>query len=68
MPAQRVDELRERLRLLAVEAQPASTPMLAIDEEGEIRHPFQPLIDAQLIEVDVLARATPDCLHEMVLV
>ena len=34
MPAQRVDELRERLRLLAVEAQPAGTPMLAIDEEG----------------------------------
>jgi len=68
VPAQRVDELRERLRLLAVEAQPAGTPMLAIDEEGAPDQAFQPLIDAQLIEVDVLARATPDCLHEMVLV
>jgi hypothetical protein len=40
----------------------------SMKKERQIRHPFQPLIDAQLIEVDVLARATPDCLHEMVLV
>ena len=59
VPAQRVDERRERLRLFVVKAQPAGTAMLAIDEEErQIRHPFQPLIDAQLIEVDVLARAT----------
>jgi hypothetical protein len=37
-------------------------------KERQIRYPFQPLIDAQLIEVDVLARATLHCLHEMVLV
>jgi hypothetical protein len=55
-----MDERREGLRLLVVEAQPAGTSMIAIDEEERhIRHPFQPLIDAQLIEADVLARATP---------
>jgi hypothetical protein len=42
-----VDERRERLRLLVLEAQPAGTATLAIDEEKrKIRHPFQPLIDA----------------------
>jgi hypothetical protein len=66
VPAQRLNEGREKLRLLVVEAQPAGTAELAVDEEErQIRFRFQPLIEAGLVEVDVLARATPERLHEM---
>jgi hypothetical protein len=67
VPAQRLNEGREKLRLLVVEAQPAGTAELAVDEEErQIRFRFQPLIEAGLVEVDILARATPERLHEMI--
>jgi CHAT domain len=66
VPAQWVDR-RTRLRMLVVEAQPAGTAPLAIqDEEERIRHRFQPLLDANLIEIEVLAHATAERLHERV--
>ena len=68
VPAQRVGTERKKLRLLVVEAQPAGTADLALEEEErQIRFRFQPLIEAGLVEVDVLAQATPGRLHEMIL-
>ncbi len=67
VPAQRLNEGRQKLRLLVVEAQPAGTAELAIDEEErQIRFRFQPLIETGLVEIDVLARATPERLHQMI--
>jgi hypothetical protein len=66
VPAQTI-ERRTRLRMLVVEAQPTGTAPLAIaDEEERIRHRFQPLIDAGLIEIEVLAHVTADRLHERI--
>ena len=66
VPAQWVDR-RTRLRMLVVEAQPAGTAPLAIqDEEERIRHRFQPLLDAGLIEIEVLAHVTAERLHERI--
>lgn len=68
VPAQRVDIEREKLRLLVVEAQPVGTAPLAIEEEeAQLKEKFRPLTEANLIQIDVLARATPDRLHEMIL-
>ena len=47
--------------MLVVQAQPTGTALLSIaDEEQRIRHLFQPLIDAGLLEIDVLAHVTAD--------
>lgn len=68
VPAQRPAGPCERLRLLVVEAQPAGTAELAIEEEEQqIRFRFKPLIDAGLVEVDVVAQATPGSMHEKIL-
>ena len=67
VPTQRIDEKRPRLRLLMVEAQPISTAELAVeDEEALIRYRFEPLIESGLVEIEVLAEATPDLLHDRV--
>lgn len=48
------------LRILVAAAQPVGFGPLSIDQELEvIRRGFQPLIDAQLVSVTVLPRATP---------
>jgi hypothetical protein len=66
VPAQMI-ERRARLRMLVVEAQPTGTAPLAIaDEEERILHRFQPLIDAGLIEIEVLAHVTAERLHERI--
>ena len=66
VPAQTIAR-RARLRMLVVEAQPAGTAPLAIaDEEERIRHRFQPLLDAGLIEIEVLAHVTAELLHEWI--
>ena len=66
VPAQTI-ERRTRLRMLVVEAQPTGTAPLAIaDEEERIRHRFQPLIDAGLLEIEVLAHVTAERLHERI--
>ncbi len=67
VPAQRIDPRAAPLRLLIVEAQPVGTAILAVgDEEERIRHRFRPLLDAKLVEIDVVAEATPERLHEQV--
>lgn len=64
VPAQRVEEC-SRLRMLVVEAQPVGTVELAVeDETARIEHRFHLLTDAQLVEIEVLAEATPERLHE----
>lgn len=66
VPAQRQHGARKKLRLLVVEAQPAGTVELALaEEERQIRFRFQPLIDAGLVEIEVLTQATPQRLHEL---
>ena len=67
VPAQRIDPRAAPLRLLIVEAQPVGTAVLAVgDEEERIRHRFRPLLDAKLVEIDVVADASPERLHEQV--
>jgi hypothetical protein len=54
------------LRILVVAAQPVGFGRLSIDQEVEvIRRGFTPLIDAQLVTVDVFARVRPDQLHDL---
>lgn len=68
VPAERPPRESRPLRMLIVEAQPAGTSLLSIDEERErIRHRFQSLIDAGLAEVSVLVAARPDSLHDRIL-
>lgn len=67
VPAQRIGPRPPPLRLLIVEAQPVGTAILAVaDEEERIRHRFRPLLEAKLVEIDVVAEATPERLHEQV--
>ncbi len=67
VPAQRLKARRDKLRLLVVEAQPAGTLELALEEEErQIRFRFQPLIDAGLVEINVLTQATTQRLHERI--
>jgi hypothetical protein len=67
VPAQRIGPRPAPLRLLIVEAQPVGTAILSVEDEQErIRHRFRPLLDAKLVEIDVVAEATPERLHEQV--
>jgi len=52
------------LRILVASAQPVGFGLLSVDQEVEvIRRGFAPLVDAGLIEIEVLARTTPERLH-----
>ncbi|HZD33404.1 MAG TPA: CHAT domain-containing protein, partial [Candidatus Angelobacter sp.] len=63
VPAEIIDD-RQRLRILVTSAQPMGLGKLSTDEEAAvIRRGFEPLVEAGLAEVDVLARATPASLH-----
>jgi hypothetical protein len=54
------------LRMLVVAAQPVGFGRLSIDQEVDvIRRGFTPLIEANLLTVDVFARVTPDQLHDL---
>jgi len=53
------------LRILVAAAQPIGFGCLSVSQEVEvIRRGFEPLIQAGLVEVEVLARATPSGIHE----
>ncbi|MEQ1842317.1 MAG: CHAT domain-containing protein, partial [Verrucomicrobiales bacterium] len=53
------------LRILVVSAQPMGAGVLSIEDERRgIHESFRPLIDAGLVEVEVLAGASPTALHE----
>jgi len=58
---------QDKLRVLVVAAQPVGAASLSVDEEiSIITRGFQPLIDAQLAEVQVVPSVTPERLHELV--
>jgi len=52
------------LRILVVSAQPVGFGQLSIDQEvAVIRRGFEPLIEAKLVQIESLARATPAQIH-----
>src|SRR6185436_3644642 len=52
------------LRILVASAQPVGFDTLSIDEEASvIARGFQPLVEAGLVSIDTLPRATPSKLH-----
>lgn len=64
VPAQRIPPRPGRLRILVAVAQPFGSAPLSVDEEiAVIRRGFEPLIEAGLVEIEVLAKATPASLH-----
>jgi pimeloyl-ACP methyl ester carboxylesterase len=65
VPAERPPREQRPLRILIVEAQPADTAILSIEEERRrILHRFQDLVAAGAAEVSVLVAARPETLHE----
>lgn len=64
MPVDVVPPKSGPLRILVAVAQPIGTTKLSSEqEEGVIRRGFQPLIEAGLVELDVLRATTPTALH-----
>lgn len=65
VPAERPPREQRPLRILIVEAQPADTAILSIEEERRrILHRFQDLVSAGAAELSVLVAARPETLHE----
>jgi hypothetical protein len=65
VPADPVFRPSGPLRILVAAAQPVSQLPLSVDQEVRvIRRGFQDLIDSGLVTVDILARVTPDQLHD----
>ncbi len=53
------------LRILVTAAQPVGFNLLSVDQEVRvIKRGFEPLIEAGLVSVDVVARVTPEELHD----
>lgn len=64
IPADVIPPRAGPLRILVASAQPVGFGSLSVQQELEvIRRGFDPLIDAGLAEVEVLARATPRSIH-----
>lgn len=64
-PANTIESKPGPLRILVVSAQPNGLGTLSIEEEKKgIKDSFRPLEDAGLVEVEVIAGATPSRLHE----
>ena len=64
VPAEPIVHCDGPLRILVASAQPVSFGVLSIDQEVEvIRRGFQPLIDAGLVSIEILPRATPEAIH-----
>ena len=52
------------LRILVVSAQPVGFGRLSIDQElAVIQRGFEPLVEAKLVEIETLPRATPSMIH-----
>jgi hypothetical protein len=68
MTAIPTDQVQARcgpLRILVASAQPAGFGRLSIEQEvAVIRRGFEPLINAGLVDVEILPRATPGRIHE----
>ena len=64
VPADPIVRPQGPLRILVAAAQPVGFGRLSVDQEVEvIRRGFKPLVDAQLVAIDVIARATPEEIH-----
>lgn len=64
VPADTIAPCDGPLRILVVSAQPVGFGRLSIDQEvAVIRRGFEPLVEAGLVEIDTLARATPSMIH-----
>jgi len=67
MPVEVAEPKTGPMRILVAVAQPIGTAKLSSEqEEAVIRRSFQPLIDAKLVEVDVLRTTTPTRLHRWI--
>ena len=64
VPADPIVRPQGPLRILVAAAQPVGFGRLSIDQEVEvIRRGFTSLVEAQLVTIDVIARATPEEIH-----
>ena len=64
VPADPIAPCNGPLRILVVSAQPVGFGRLSIDQEvAVIQRGFEPLVEAGLVEIDTLARATPSMIH-----
>ncbi len=64
VPADEIVRADGPLRILVVSAQPVGFGRLSIDQEvAVIQRGFEPLVDAGLVEIETLARATPSMIH-----
>jgi len=66
VPADPIIPTEGPLRILVVSAQPVGFGRLSIDQEFEvIKRGFEPLVEAGLVEINALARATPSMIHSL---
>ncbi len=64
VPADQIARGDGPLRILVVSAQPVSFGQLSIEQEvAVIERGFEPLVEAGLVEIDTLPRATPSLIH-----
>lgn len=64
VPADPIIQADGPLRILVVSAQPVGFGLLSIDQEvAVIQRGFEPLVEAGLVEIETLARATPSMIH-----
>ena len=64
VPADEISRADGPLRILVASAQPVGFGRLSIQQEvAVIERGFAPLVEAKLVEIDTLARATPSSIH-----
>jgi hypothetical protein len=64
VPADPISLTNGPLRILVVSAQPVGYGRLSIEqEEAVIKRGFEPLVNAKLVEIETLPRATPSMIH-----
>jgi hypothetical protein len=66
IPADKIDRDRKKLRILVAAAQANGASYISYEQETQrIRDSFRTLTELGLVEVDVIARCTPDALHKI---
>ena len=64
VPADPIVETDGPLQILVVSAQPVGFGRLSIEQElAVIQRGFEPLVEAKLVKIDTLVRATPSMIH-----
>jgi hypothetical protein len=64
VPADQITRGSGPLRILLVSAQPVGFSLLSIEQEvAVIQRGFEPLVEAGLVQIDTIARATPSMIH-----